>query len=95
MRANSADGERKYSRRTGTFANRSRTTTRVPGGPADGRGAPTSSACASIAVATSASAVRETIVNCATAAMDASPSPRKPSVSTCVSPEAFAIFEVA
>ena len=43
MRANSAAGERRYSRRTGTLPNSSRTITRVPGGPASGRGSPSSS----------------------------------------------------
>ena len=96
MRANSAAGGRRYSRRTGTLANRSRTTTRVPGGPASGRGV-ADLVAVRIDRGRDLGAARcaRRSSRFATAAIDASPSPRKPSVSTRASSEASAIFEVA
>ena len=79
IRANSAAGARRYSRRAGTFAKSARTLTRVPCGAAIGSGCETLLPCASTIQPTSLAAVREIRRTCATAAILASPSPRKPS----------------
>ncbi len=71
---------RRNLRRAGVLKKRLRTVTLVPTGPAVGRGGETVSPSTSICAAAGLSAVRERMESRETAAIEASASPRKPSV---------------
>ncbi len=80
MRPNSVLGERKYSRLTGTFSKRATARTRVPAGADAGSIGPALSACARTRAPVARPGGRDTISRRETAAIEASPSPRNPSV---------------
>jgi hypothetical protein len=71
--------------RAGTLKNRSRTSTRVPRPPAAGVGTPASPPVTSSDQASLIAAVRLVSRSRATAAIEGSASPRKPSVVICCS----------